>query len=560
MESRTKNTKRNIISGIIKQTLNILLPFIGRTIVLYLLGAMYQGLGSLFTSILQVLNLAELGFSSAVMFVLYKPIADNDTTKICAITYFLKKVYFVIGMAVLICGLVIMPFLPYLISGDIPSDINIYILFAIYLFNASISYLLFAYRSTLLSAMQREDVVSNVYTVTTTAVRLIQIIGLFLFKNYYVYIIIVPLGTIANNVLLQYFSKKMFPEVKPIGKIDAETKKAMNKQIRALFIGKVADVARNSFDNIIISVLFGLIQVAIYDNYYYVYSSLYGMTLVITHAMQASIGNSIAKETVEKNYKDLIKFNFIFSWLMGWMAICMLCLYQPFMYIWVRGDKALMFSTLNMVLFCVYFYTINMNNMRNLYLQGTGLFWECRIWYILEAVANMVLNILLGYFIGITGILVATVVTIFVFNFLARTHILFKNYFQRSQAEFYFLHLIYAVITCVIGVGTYFLCGLIQLSGIGGLLLKALVCLCEPNLLYMACYFWTKNYKDSLKFARNMFGKKRKSSLMEVKNDVIREQCGMDEEQCNADEEQCNKDINEKEIDGEKDNSLVDLE
>ena len=131
MESRIKNTKRNLVSGFLRQGANILLPFLTRTMVLYLLGAKYQGLSSLFHSILHVLNLADLGFTTAIVFVLYKPVALDDHESICAILAYLRKIYWIIGAVFLLGGLFVMPFLPSLISGSYPQDLNIYLLFFI---------------------------------------------------------------------------------------------------------------------------------------------------------------------------------------------------------------------------------------------------------------------------------------------------------------------------------------------------------------------------------------------------------------------------------------------
>lgn len=502
--SRVKNSKRNIISGIIKQMIGLILAFVIRTAILYTLGAEYQGLNGLFTSILHVLNLTDLGFSTAVIFILYKPIAENDTPTICAIINFLKKIYFVIGIVILLIGVSIMPFLPKLVSNGVPEDINLYVLFAIFLANASISYMMFAYKSALLSALQRQDIVNNIYTVTSTIIKIIQLILLLVFRNYYVYILVLPIGTILNNIILQIESKKLFPLFIPKGSIPTDIKNVFNKQIKAVFLGKIGDVARNSFDNIVISALLGLVAVAVYDNYYYIYSAIYGIMGIIINGIMASVGNSIVVESVDKNYDDLLKFNFIFMWIVGWCTICLTCLYQPFMEIWMKGNQVMILSTLNMLLFCIYFYAINMTYVRSMYLDGNGLFHECRVWFALEALGNLLLNFVLGYFWGITGILLATIITIFLLNFLSRTNVLFKHYFKRSPMKFYLHHLFYAVITALIALATYYVCSLIPISGILGLASRFTVCLILPNVLYLICYYKNSQFNKAVLFVKRM--------------------------------------------------------
>lgn len=503
MESRIKNTKRNLVSGFLRQGANILLPFLTRTMVLYLLGAKYQGLSSLFHSILHVLNLADLGFTTAIVFVLYKPVALDDHESICAILAYLRKIYWIIGVVFLLGGLFVMPFLPSLISGSYPQDLNIYLLFFIYLIDTSLSYMLFGYKSVLLTAMQRDDVVNNIYTFSSTLLRIAQVIILFIAKDYMLFVALMPLCTLLNNFLTQYFANKFFPHLKPLGQIDKTTKEKIMRQVKGIVVDRIGDTARNSMDSIFLSAYLGLTTVAIYDNYYYIYSALYGITLMIINAMQASVGNSIVKESVEKNYRDLFKFTFIFEWICGWMAICMCCLYQPFMALWLR-DAKMIFPNYIMVMFCLYFYLITMNNTRNLYTSGAGLYWEMRVWYIIEAIGNIVLNATLGYFYGVTGIILATIITIVLFNFFARNAVLFAHYFKCSSREFYVKHGTYALITIVNGGITYFLTRLVPIDGFIGFIIMIVLCAIIPHLLYYLAYRKSDSYQEMVAFVKTV--------------------------------------------------------
>lgn len=502
--TRVYNTKNNIISGLIKQAIGIILPFITRTMVLYALGVEYQGLNSLFSSILQVLNLADLGFSTAVIYGLYKPIAEKDTNLICSIVLFLKRVYFVVGSVILIAGVCISPFLGYLISGSYPEGLNIYVLFYIYLINTVISYWLFAYKSVLFTAMQKESVVSNIHSVISASIKLLQILILIITPNYYLYLLILPIGTIANNILLQVFSKKIFPQIIPSGRIPDKIKQDLIKQIKGIVINKVGDVARNGFDSIFVSTFLGLATVAVYDNYYHVYSALYGVTLMISQAMQASVGNSVATETVNKNYDDLNKFTFIYAWLTGWFTVSMFCLYQPFMNIWMRGNKNMLLSPINMVLFCLYFYLINMNNIRNLYINSAGLYWKLKFWYIAEAVGNILLNWVLGYYFDLTGIITATIITIFIFNFVTRSNTLFDSYFKRSKTRFYLSHLYYFMVVLINCTISYVVCTFVHYDGFLGLFIKGVICLFVSNIIFFMAFYKTKMYKISIKWVLNI--------------------------------------------------------
>ena len=408
-DSRTKNTIRNIRAGLIYKIVTIVLLFINRTAILWVLGAEFTGLTSLFASILQVLNLAELGFNTAIVYSLYKPMAEKDEKKICEIVSLFKKIYTIIGTIIFLGGLLVLPFIPHLIKGTYPSTINIYILYLLYLTNSAISYYLFAYKECLLIADQREDIVENIRTIVENARYIIQLVVLLTTKNFYIYMIVAIFGTIITNICIEIITKKRYSYYKKISsklKIPAELK----KQVSGLMINRICDTFRNSFDCLIISTFLGLVSTAIYSNYYYVYSALYGIMLIICNSMSASVGNSIIVKTEEENYKNMETFYWMFTWIIGTTTVCLGCLYQPFMKMWA-GDNLLL-SNCNMFLFCIYYYAINMNNIRNQYITGTGIWWHLKVSYLIEAIANLLLNIILGKLFGITGVLIATIITI----------------------------------------------------------------------------------------------------------------------------------------------------
>lgn len=504
MATRLKNSKRNLVFGIFSTLLGVLTNFAVRTALLYALGAEYQGLNGLFNSILHVLNLTDLGFSIAITFILYKPVAENKVEQINAIANFLKKLYLIIGGVMFALGMFVMPFLPYLINGSYPLEINIYVLFVIYLLNSSISYVFFGYKSTLLSAMQREDIVSLVHIISTTILRVTQVVVLFVFKNYYVFVALVPVGSIINNTFIQILSKKYFPAIKASGKIDEESKHQFKKQVGSVFLGRLADITRNSFDGIFISFFLGLVAVAIYDNYFYIFSAIYGIMGVIIHSVQASVGNSIVTENTDKNYNDLLKFNFIFMTFVGFCTTCLFCLYQPFMRIWMKNNEEMLMSFENVVIVCAYFYLINMTYVRSMYLDGNGIFKDRRWLFVCEMVANIALNALLGYFFGMTGILLASTITILVFNYIGQNYVLFKKYFKRSIVEFYLHNLLYLFVTILVCGLVYLACYFVPFDGIPRFFILLLICVFVPPILYFCAYFKYKLFKPALLTAKQM--------------------------------------------------------
>ena len=227
---RTKSTIKNVKTGLINKTIMLIFPFIIRTILIKKLGADYLGLSSLFTSILQVLNLTELGFSNAIVYSMYKPLAENDVKKVSALMNFNKKVYRIMGLLIATIGLCLLPFIKNFISGSIPNDINVYILYVIYLTNTVLTYFLFAYKSALLTANQRNDILNNISSLVNVIQFVAQIIVLITLKNYYIYIILTIFTTILNNLLVSYIFNKKYSNYNCSGNICKNEKKGIKEK------------------------------------------------------------------------------------------------------------------------------------------------------------------------------------------------------------------------------------------------------------------------------------------------------------------------------------------
>lgn len=434
--SRTKNAVRNIYSGMFNKIFTIFFPFLIRTVLIKKIGIEYAGLNSLFSSILQVLNLTELGFASAVVYSMYKPIAEDDKDTICALLNFYKRVYFIIGLVILALGSAVMPFLPHLIKGNVPQDINIYVLYSIYLVNTSLSYLLFGYKNSLLNAHQRRNVISNILTITQGLMNICQLFILVTIKNYYLYVLMMPIFTVLNNVMVGIETKRMFPEYSCKGKLDISVKKDIRKKVAGLMISKLAQTSRNSFDSIFINAFLGLAMTTIYSNYLLVISAITGILNIIMNSLQAGIGNTLQTETKEKNYENLKKFNLLYTLFVGWCTTCMLCMYQSFMELWLGKDFLLPFGAV--VLLCLYFYILKAGDINSLYYNASGMWWHGKYRAITEALLNLLGNFILVKYIGIYGIVISTVITAIIGHFW-NGQFLFKLYYKNNKMIRYFL-------------------------------------------------------------------------------------------------------------------------
>ena len=487
LENRTKNASRNIIWGGVSKVVLMIMPFFIRTIFIYTIGLEYLGLTSLFTSVLQILSLAELGFATAVVYSLYKPLADNDVDMVCAVMAFLKKVYLCVGSVILLLGIGASFFLPNFIHGDIPEDINIYVLFYLYLANTVISYFFAGYKTALLTANQRDDISSKVITFASVVQYLLQGAVLLLFRNFYLYVIVLPLITLSINALNAYFAKKYFPQYVAKGKLSKEQVKPMVKQIGGLLISRICAVSRNAVANILISSFIGLLSLAIYSNYLYIMTSVQGLLTIIGASILAGVGNSIVKESEEKNYKDFKKFNFLYMWISGLCFCCMVNLYQPFISLWVGKESTM--PLYSMLLLCLVFYSTAAGDMRNTYINATGIWWQNKWRPILEAATNLVLSFVLIKRFQIAGLLVATLVSLVFINLWFGSKILYTEYFKSQKfSDFILSHLQYFLITIVVTAVTFGCCYFIKSISWGTLVLRLLICIIVPNILYLLFY------------------------------------------------------------------------
>ena len=499
--NRTINTTRNIVTGLLNRIISIFLPFFVRTIIIYKMGSEYAGLSNLFTAVLQVLNIADMGFNTAIVYNLYKAFANNDKEEINALVNLIKIIYRIVGIIILVLGLCLTPFITHLINGSYPNDINIYILFVLYLTNSVLSYFLFSYKETLLIADQRNDIATNI----RCAFNILRYIGEFLIilltKNFYLYLIVSVLCTALTNIFIQIVTKRRYPFIhKTLDK--RHFSREQKKQITGLFISKISNTFRNSFDSIIISAMLGLTMSAIYGNYFYILNSVFYLMLEVSNAMGASVGNSLVIENEQKNYSDFKKFSLLYSWLSGLFAICLMNLYQPFMKMWV-GEN-LMCTNIETFLFAFYFYSLSQCNIRNQYIDGTGMWWKLKFTYLLEAFVNLGLNVLLCYFWGIAGVIISTIITVVFLNYFARNHYMFKEVFKSANVrEFYTTQTYYCLVFIIASIATVALCNMVSFAGVGGFALRILICLISVNFLFAIFYKLSPDYPEAKQFTKN---------------------------------------------------------
>lgn len=426
--SRTENATRNIIWGTFNKFISLGMPFITRTVIIYSLGIQYVGLGGLFSSVLQILSFAELGIGNALVFSMYKPMAENDTKKVSSLLRFYRNCYRVIGSVVLGLGLLMMPFLKYLIAGDIPGDINIIFLYALYLLNSTIGYFLFAYKQSLFIASQRGDMISKLNMILQLVMGSLQIIFVLVSRSYYAFVIMIPLITCINNLITGFLAAVFYPQYKCIGKLNKAELFDIRKKTGGMIFQKVGSIVLKSADTIVISTFLGLTTLGIFQNYYYIITALFGLLSVLTDSIISSVGNSIAVDSVEKNYGDFKKFNYIYVNVVTICTVCLLGCFQPFMKLWVGAGYTL--PDEYVVLFAAYFFVHKWCDMLYVYQEACGIWWETRMIPLLAAILNLSANIVLVQIIDLKGILISTIISVLFIYDIGYAKILFRTYFK----------------------------------------------------------------------------------------------------------------------------------
>ena len=507
---RTKNAFRNAKFGLILKIYQIVAPFALRTAIIYKLGVQYVGLSSLFTSILSVLSLAELGVGAAMVFSMYKPIAEDDTETICALMKLYKTYYRIIGFVILIISLIIVPFLPKLISGTIPDGVNLYIIYAISVTSTVLSYWLFAYKSCLFTAHQRGDISSKISLLICTLTYILQFISLFLFESYYIYLFSGVITQIIQNIISSKVVDRIYPNYKAKGKIPKKIKNQINQKVRDLFTAKLGGIVYNSVDTIVISAFLGITVLGIYNNYFYIMSSIIGFLDIIYYSCLAGIGNSIITESKQKNFDDFEKFSFLIANLSAICTCCFLNLYQPFMMIWMNNKSDMLLDYKIIICLCIYFFLGQLNKIVNTYKDAAGIWHEDRFRPLLTAIVNLTFNIILVKYIGLFGIILSTIIATAFIDFPWVTLKIFNSVFNKKQLKKFILKItIYILSTILISITSYYICSFINIDGILGLLLKLCICILVSTTIITISYHKTAEFK----FLKNLIFNSLKTGM-----------------------------------------------
>lgn len=427
--NRIYNSSRMFIISVFYMIVSTIVPFVVRTLMIYYLGDVYAGINSVLVSIISLLSMTDLGLGTAIVFFLYDPVAKSDKAMIQAYLNVLRKAYCYIGITILIIGLLLTPFLSFFVGSDIPNDVNIYVIFIVYVVSIVIPYMYYPEIQSYVFAIQRGDVINAANFISNIVAYMIQILAIVCIRSFSVYFIALFIQTLLNCCFRRIIKSKFCSEIVPDGKLDLRSSDALKKKVVALLGHQMDEKFIASIDNLVLSHFCGLVVVTVYGNYMYVVSAVFLILSSVFDSISASMGNAIVTETKESNY---VRFNTIL-WMNGmlvvWVCACLACMYQPFMTMWMV-DRLFPVST--MALFVLYFFIIQIRRTVLTFKNVSGMWWEDRYKPYVSMVVNLLMDIILVKHIGVNGALISSIMCIAFIEIPWEANVLCSGLFEKN--------------------------------------------------------------------------------------------------------------------------------
>lgn len=437
--SRSDNSIKNIFASLMMTFINIFLGFVCQKIFINQLGPTNLGLNGLFTNIISFLSIADLGIGTAIIFNMYKPIAENDNEKIKTLMAFYKKSYRIIAILIFIFGLMISIFLPNIIGKNninmIDANINIYIIFYLFLVDTVFSYIL-TYKRSILYADQKNYIISYFHALSLIIMYISQIFFLLTFKNFYLYIIVKILCRIIENILINIKVNKIYPFLleNSVNKLDFDTGKDIKLRVKASIFHNIGGYIVLSTDNLIISRFVGLNAVGLYTNYLLVLNALNSILSQLFNSITSSVGNLLVEKKVDKNKKICDNINYINFWIYCIISCVFYACIQPFIEIWL--GRPYLFSNSVAIVLSINFFFQGMRQTMQVFAQAGGICYENRFVPLLESVLNIVFSIIFVKIFGLPGVFVGTIISSFAVHFYSYPKYVYSKLFNRSKTEY----------------------------------------------------------------------------------------------------------------------------
>ncbi len=506
---RSTNSIKNAMVTTIMNLITILIGFVAQKIFIQTLGTEYLGVNGLFTNIVSMLGIVELGLGSAIIYHLYKPIADGNKEEVKSLMLFYRISYRVIAILITIIGLCIIPFLRYIV-GEVNIHENIVYIYILFLIDVIASYLL-TYKRSILYANQKTYIINLIHIGYLLFMNITQLLILKFTHNYILYLWIKIIFRLIENVIVTLVSDKMYPYIKEnnIKPIDKENKKNIFTKMKGLIYHKIATFIVFGTDNIIISTFLGVTIVGLYSNYNLIIQALNNFISQVFSSITASIGNLLTEDDEKKSYYIYKNMLFLNSWLFTFSSAGVLCIIEPFIKIWIGEQFILPFSVL--VVLVINFYMQGMRKTSNTFKEAAGIFYEDRYVPIFESLINIIASIIFVKIFGLIGVFIGTITSTSIVFFYSYPIFVYKPLFKRTYFQYlkdYILYIVTAVISIIF---TYIIVSkIIVQNTIIQIIINLCIVIIVPNLIHLIVFFKSNEFKYYISMVNNILNKKRK--------------------------------------------------
>lgn len=448
---RVKNSLINISVSVLSQVIIALLGFISRKVFIDNLGVEYLGVNGLLTNVLTMLSLVEGGIGVSIVYNLYKPLAEDNKEEVIALVQLYKKLYTILAIIILGLSLVLLPFVPRLIGeGDtIPYLKLVYVLFVI----KNIMSYVNAHKWSLISADQKEYVITRVSLVFNIITTISKIFILFYTQDYILYLMAEILIFIIQNLVNGRIVTKKYPYIKSKEKyrVNKETERNLIKNVKAIFLHNVGGYCVFGTDNILISLFVNIKAVGLYSNYTMIIAQLSSVVGPILNGVGASIGNLLATEDEDKSYDIFNVLYFVNFCIYSFCTICLYNLLEPFIEWWI--GKGFLLDSTTFIFILINFYLTGLRSSITIFKNKAGIFDQDKFVPIFEAIINLVFSVILVKYLGLAGIFIGTTISTISIPLWNQPRLVYKEVFNRPLSEYfkkYSTYMIFTIVACVL--------------------------------------------------------------------------------------------------------------
>ncbi|MCI8315440.1 MAG: lipopolysaccharide biosynthesis protein [Lachnospiraceae bacterium] len=490
---RVKKAIINIVVGGVGTLFSGVLLFVSRIIFVQFLSDEYLGVSSLLTNILSILSMAELGIGTAIGFSLYEPLAEGDTEKIKSIMHFLKRIYFLIGFVIMAVGIVLLPFLPWLVKGT-TDLVDLNLVYMLYVVQSASSYWFWAYKSILLRADQKLYLVNFYQVLINFVVTIVQLVTLAMFRNFLLYSVIGLLSNVLINILVSITVDKVYLFIKDSSykRLETDEKKHIFKDVFGMALFKVNTTIVNSTDNILISAFIHIKVVALYGNYQTIISGISQIVMQLFAGVTATIGNLFVEESEEKSEFVFRCIQLLCYWFYSFVGIGILVLINPVILIFFGKERT--FSADLVFLQVLYFIINGFQRTSFIYRDACGLFWKGKMRPVMTAILNIVISITLVVRIGLAGVILGTILSWLFTTWWYDPVLIYRNVFKKPVRQYFYAYGKAVFVTLLTGTATVWLAVAIPFGGMGGFAVRCIAVMLIPNSGYFLFYHKTEEF------------------------------------------------------------------